>query len=97
VPTAERNHSGTVVAAIIFAAMIAGILYRYWPSDERSIRRHLSNLSEALSIPTTDSDAERITRFAALEEYFSTDVRRSSASCANGNRRPAGWPSNSWT
>ena len=51
----ERSYSGTVVAAIIFAAMIAGIVYRYWPSDERSIRRHLSNMAEALSFPTTDS------------------------------------------
>jgi hypothetical protein len=71
----DRSYSGTVVAAIIFSAMLAGAAYRYWPSDERSIRRHLSNLAEALSIPSTDSDEERITRFAVLREYFSPDVR----------------------
>jgi hypothetical protein len=71
----EPRHSGTVVAAVIFAAMIAGLVYRYWPSDERSISRHLSNLAEALSIPSTDSNEERATRFAVLEEYFSPDVR----------------------
>src|SRR4026209_1798779 len=70
----ERSYSGTLVAAIIFAAMIAGVVYRYWPSDERSIRRHLSNMAEALSFPTTDSHEERITRFAVLREYFSPDV-----------------------
>jgi hypothetical protein len=74
VTNTERRYSGTVVAAIIFAAMIAGIIYRYWPSDERSIRRHLSNLAEALSIPTTDSHEERITRFAVLQEYFAPEV-----------------------
>jgi hypothetical protein len=71
----DRSYSGTVVAAVIFTAMIAGVVYRYWPSDERSIKRHLSNLSEALSIPSTDNDEERITRFAVLREYFSPDVR----------------------
>jgi hypothetical protein len=70
----DRRYSGTVVAAVIFSAMLAGVIYRYWPSDERSIRRHLSNLAEALSIPSTDSDEEHITRFAVLREYFSPDV-----------------------
>ena len=70
----ERGYSGTMVAAIIFAAMIAGVVYRYWPSEERSIRRHLSNMAEALSFPTTDSHEERITRFAVLREYFAPEV-----------------------
>ena len=72
---ARPDYSGTAVAAIIFAAMIAGLLYRYWPSDERSIRRHLSNLAEVLSIPSTDTEVERITRFAALREYFAPNLR----------------------
>lgn len=71
----ERSYSGTAVAVVIFAAMIAGLVYRYWPSDERSIRRHLNNLAEAISIPSTDSEVARITRFAALREYFAPDVR----------------------
>ena len=70
-----RQSSGTVVAAIVFLAMIAGAVYRYWPSDEREIRRHLSNLAEALSIPSNDREVTRITRFAALREYFSPDLR----------------------
>ena len=71
----ERSCSGTAVAVLIFAAMTAGLIYRYWPSEERSIRRHLSNLAEAISIPSTDSEVARITRFAALREYFAPDVR----------------------
>jgi hypothetical protein len=71
----ERSYSGTVVAALLLAMMIAGVAYRYWPSDERSIRRHLSNLAEALSFPLVDTTEERLTRIAVLREYFAPDVR----------------------
>jgi hypothetical protein len=71
----ERSYSGTAVAAVIFAALLSGMLYRYWPSDDREIRRHLSNLSEALSLSTSESEAVRLTRFAAMREYFAEEVR----------------------
>lgn len=71
----ERSYSGTVVAGVLLALMVAGIGYRYWPSEERSIRRHLSNLAEALSFPLAESDEERLTRIAVLREYFDPDVR----------------------
>src|SRR6185436_2714423 len=44
-------------------------------SDERSIRRHLSNHAEALSFPLAESGEERLTRVAVLREYFAPDVR----------------------
>lgn len=71
----ERGHSGTVVAGVLLAIMLAGLAYRYWPSDEREIRRHLSNLAEALSAPGAESEVARITRIAAMREYFAPDVR----------------------
>ena len=71
----ERSYSGTLIAAILLIVMVAGVAYRYWPSDERVIRRHLSNLAEALSFPLTETDEERLTRLAVLREYFSPDVR----------------------
>lgn len=71
----ERSYSGTVIAAILLGVMVAGIGYRYWPSDERAIRRHLSNLAEALSFPLSESEEERVTRIAVLREYFAPDVR----------------------
>lgn len=74
-PDAERQYSGTVVAAVLLAVMLAGIAYRYWPSDERQIRRHLSNLAEVLSAPAAESEVAHITRIAALREYFAPDVR----------------------
>lgn len=71
----RRGRSGTVLASIVFAAMIAAVAYRYWPGDERSIRRHLSNLSESLSLPGSEGDLQKLTRFAALGEYVTEDVR----------------------
>jgi len=71
----ERSYSGTIVAAVLLAVMMAGIAYRYWPSDERAIRRHLSNLAEALSFPVSETEEERLTRIAVLREYFAPDVR----------------------
>jgi hypothetical protein len=70
----ERSYSGTVVAAVLLAVMVAGVGYRYWPSDARSIRRHLSNLAEALSFPLSEGTEERLTRIAVLREYFDPNV-----------------------
>jgi hypothetical protein len=70
-----RSYSGTAVAAVLIALMIAAAVYRYWPSDEREIRRHLSNLAEVLSVPAGESDVARLTRLAAMREYFAPDVR----------------------
>ena len=72
---AEFSHSGTAVAVVVFAIMLAGLVYRYWPSEERDIRRHVSNLAEALSLSTSEGEALSATRFAALREYFAPDVR----------------------
>jgi SnoaL-like domain len=69
------GHSGTIVAIVLLGIMIAGLAYRYWPSDEREIRRHLSNLAEALSVPGAETDVARMTRVAAMREYFAPDVR----------------------
>jgi len=69
------GYSGTVVAAVLIAIMVGGIAYRYWPSDEREIRRHLSNLAETLSVPGDEADVARLTRIAAMREYFAPDVR----------------------
>jgi hypothetical protein len=73
--SATEGHSGTIVAVVLLAIMVGGIAYRYWPSDEREIRRHLSNLAEALSVPGTETEVVRVTRIAAVREYFAPDVR----------------------
>jgi hypothetical protein len=55
--------------------MFAGLVYRYWPSEDRDIRRHLSNLAETLSLSQSEGEALSATRFAVLREYFAPDVR----------------------
>jgi hypothetical protein len=67
--------SGTIVAAALLALLAAGIAYRYWPNDDRAVRRHLVHLAEALSVPGKETEVERMTRVAALREYFLPDVR----------------------
>ena len=72
----ERAVSGTAVAVVLFALVGAGVAYRYWPGEERDIRRHLSNLAEALTTPADpENEAVRATRMAAIREYFAPDVR----------------------
>lgn len=73
--TQSGGRSGTIVAAVLLTVMVAGIVYRYWPSDEREIRRHLSNLAEALSTPGGETDVEHLTRVAALREYFAPEIQ----------------------
>lgn len=67
--------SGTVVAGVLLTLLVAGIAYRYWPDDERVVRRHLIHLAEALSVPGKETEVEHLTRVAALREYFAADVR----------------------
>lgn len=74
-PPEGRSYSGTIVAIVLIALMVAGLVYRYWPSDEREIRRHLSNLAEVLSTPGAETEVAQLTRIAALGEYFAPDVR----------------------
>ena len=70
-----RNHSGTAIAVVLFAALLGGLVYRYSPSEERQIRRHLNNLAELLSPSTTERETVRLTRFAAMGEYFAEGVQ----------------------
>jgi hypothetical protein len=60
----------------MFALLAGGLTYRYWPSDERDIKRHLSNLAEAMSTPAEgENEAMHLTRMGAIAEYFAPDVQ----------------------
>src|SRR5262245_8541877 len=69
------QRSGTAVAVVIFLLMIAGLVYRYWPNEQRDVLRHIVNLAETLSLEGAESAPLSATRFAALREYFAPDVR----------------------
>ena len=71
-----RATSGTGIAVVVLALLTGGVAYRYWPSDERAIRRHLSSLSELVSTPVDiENEAVYLTRQAAIREYFAPDVQ----------------------
>jgi hypothetical protein len=74
VAAAGRAASGTAIASVVFVLLVAGIAYRYWPSDERHVRRHLIQLAEALSVPGVETEVARLTRVAVLREFFAPDV-----------------------
>jgi hypothetical protein len=59
----------------MLALLVGGIAYRYWPDEERAVRRHLVHLAEALSVPGKETEVEHLTRVAALREYFAPDVQ----------------------
>lgn len=70
-----RGASGTALAVVLLTLLVSAIAFRYWPSDDRDVRRHLVHLAEALSVPGKDSEVEHITRYTVLREYFATNVR----------------------
>jgi hypothetical protein len=74
-PSEERSYSGTAVALVIIVLMVSALVYRYWPSHERDVLRHVVNLAEALSFEGAESEAMTGTRFAVLREYFAEEVR----------------------
>lgn len=81
--------TGTVVAAVVLALLIGGVAYRYWPSDERAIRRHLNSLAEAVSTPVEiENEAMYLTRQAAIAEYFAPDVQARVAEGSVALREP---------
>lgn len=71
----RKGSSGSAIVVLVFAAFLAGVTYRYWRSDEREIRRHLSNLGEVLSPSAPENEAARFTRFAAIREYLSPAIQ----------------------
>ena len=71
----DKSFSGTPIALILAILLIGAGVYKWWPSDERAIRRQLDALADVLTVPSTDTDLARITRLAELRNYFAPDVR----------------------
>jgi hypothetical protein len=54
---------------------VAAALFKWWPSDERAIRRELDAIADALTVPPTDTELSRVARLAELRNHFAPDVR----------------------
>jgi hypothetical protein len=66
--------------AAILVVVAIGIAYRWWASDERAIRRQLSAIAEAMSVPPNEGSLGPVTRVATLRRTLAPDVRVSATS-----------------
>jgi hypothetical protein len=72
---ADEWVSGKPIALVLAVVLVAAATYKWWPSDERAIKRQLDAVADVLTVPSTDTDASRAARLAELPTYFAPDVR----------------------
>ena len=67
--------TGTLVAAICFAALGGFFVYQWWFNPTREVQRRLNDIAAAISIPDNEAPAVRIARVAQLRKYLAEDIR----------------------
>lgn len=67
--------SGKPIALGLAILLMGAGIYKWWPSDERAIRRQCDALADVLTVPSTETELARTTRLAELRNYFAPDVR----------------------
>ena len=70
----DGSVSGKPIAVALAVVLIGAALFKWWPSDERDVRRQLDALADAVTVPSTDTDASRLTRLVELRSYFAPDA-----------------------
>jgi hypothetical protein len=63
------------VLLIASLAVLAGMAFLLWPSDERVVRRRLNAVARTLTVPANDSKLGRVSRAAQLRHYLADDIR----------------------
>jgi hypothetical protein len=71
----DGSVSGKPIALVLGALLIGAALFKWWPSDERAVRRQLDAVADTLTMPPDDSDLSRVARLAELRGYLAPDVR----------------------
>jgi len=71
----EEWVSGKPIALVLAVVLIAAASYKWWPSDERALKRQLDAVADLLTVPSTDTADARSARLAELPSYFAPDVR----------------------
>jgi hypothetical protein len=75
--TAKENDgyvSGKPIAIALAVVLIGAGVFKWWPSDERDVRRQIDALADAITVPSTDNDAARVARLVELRSYFAPDA-----------------------
>jgi len=67
--------TGTIVAGVSFAALVAFLVYQAWFNPTRVVQRRLSQLAAALSMPDRETPLARAARAAHLRKYLAEDIR----------------------
>lgn len=67
--------TGTAVASVCFAALIAFFVYQWWFNPTRAVQRRLSEIAAALSVPDNEAAVARVARAAQLRKYLAPDVQ----------------------
>jgi len=71
----EEWVSGKPIALVLAIVLVAAAAYKWWPSDDRAIKRQLDAVADLLTVPSTDTPDARSARLAELPSYFTPDVR----------------------
>jgi hypothetical protein len=67
--------TGTAVASVCFAGLIAFFVYQWWLNPTRAVQRRLSQIAAALSAPDDEAPVTRVARAAQLRKFLAQDVR----------------------
>lgn len=70
----DQGVSGKPIAIVLAVVLIVAAVYKWWPSDERAIRRQLDALADSLTVPSTDDETVREARLDELVGYFAPDA-----------------------
>jgi hypothetical protein len=71
----HKTVSGKPIALLLGALLVGAALFKWWPSDERAIRRELDAVADTLTVPPTDTELAKVARLAALSNHLAPDIR----------------------
>jgi len=67
--------NGSAVVALIAAVLIGYFTYQWWFNPSRAVKRRLGEVAAALSVPSHESEVNRIARLAQLRKYLAPNIR----------------------
>ena len=80
--------SGKVVVVVVIVLVAAVCAFRFWPSDERAIRKQLAVIEEAGSKEPAEKSIEALFKAKQIAELFSDPCRLTVASANHVGEYP---------
>ncbi|HUK33127.1 MAG TPA: hypothetical protein VLV86_04390 [Vicinamibacterales bacterium] len=66
--------NGSIYVAAVFAALAGYFVYQWWFNPNRMVKSRLGEIATALSIPSTETQTDRLTRLARLRTLATADL-----------------------